>query len=286
MKAKAFCPGHITGFFEVVRGSDLLSSGSRGAGLCISLGATSEVEILDSEKKGIEIMINGRPEGAETTRRTIERLMGEDALAVRVSTELDLPESQGFGMSAAGALSAGVSLCELLSIDAQQAFEAAHCAEIECSTGMGDVSAIGTGGIVIREIAGLPPRGRVHRIEGNPDVVLAIVGDPLKTAGAIIDPAFVARVNCEGGPRVDDLISNPTIDNLMRLSASFAMQAGLATEKVVRAMTSASQAGSVSMAMLGNSVFAVGPTDELAAVLSEHGRTYTCQVDTDGARIL
>ena len=254
--------------------------------MCISLGATSEVEILDSEKKGIDVLVNGRPESAETTRRTIERLMGEDELAVRVSTQLDLPESQGFGMSGAGALSAGMSLCELLGIDGERAFEAAHCAEIECSTGMGDVSAIGCGGIVIREIAGLPPRGRVRRIEGSPDVVLAVVGDSLKTAGTIIDPEFVARVNREGGPRVDDLIKRPTVGDLMRLSASFAMETGLATEKVARAMTSASQVGSASMAMLGNSVFAIGPAPKLEAILSEHGRTYTCQVDTDGVRIL
>ena len=286
MKSKAFCPGHITGFFEVVRSHDPLLSGSRGAGLCISLGAVSEVEMIESTRTDIDVVVNGRPEKAETTVRTIERLLDEDVAEVRVSTRLDLPESQGFGMSAAGALSAGISLCELLKIDRERAFEAAHSAEIECSTGLGDVSAITCGGIALREVAGIPPRGRVRRIDGSPDVVLAVVGDPFKTAGAITDPEFIARINREGGPRVDNLISNPTVENMMRLSASFAADAGLTTANVKTAIASASRAGIASMAMLGNSVFAIGSSDELSSILSEHGNTYVCRVDTDGARLL
>ena len=43
MKATAFAPGHISGFFEPVYTPDLSRSGSRGAGINISLGAFSEV---------------------------------------------------------------------------------------------------------------------------------------------------------------------------------------------------------------------------------------------------
>ena len=46
MKATAFSPGHVTGFFEVREGDDPLASGSRGAGMCISLGATSKVTVF------------------------------------------------------------------------------------------------------------------------------------------------------------------------------------------------------------------------------------------------
>ncbi|HUU07091.1 MAG TPA: sugar kinase, partial [Thermoplasmata archaeon] len=45
MRARAFCPGHITGFFEICRADNLLASGSRGGGLCTSLGALSDVGI-------------------------------------------------------------------------------------------------------------------------------------------------------------------------------------------------------------------------------------------------
>ena len=41
-QATAFCPGHITGFFHL-RHENLLETGSRGAGLCVRLGAQSRV---------------------------------------------------------------------------------------------------------------------------------------------------------------------------------------------------------------------------------------------------
>ncbi|HJX04433.1 MAG TPA: hypothetical protein VJ489_01295, partial [Thermoplasmata archaeon] len=59
-KAAAFSPGHVTGFFEICRSDDLLSTGSRGAGLCLTLGAASEVRVADSARKSIEVSINGR----------------------------------------------------------------------------------------------------------------------------------------------------------------------------------------------------------------------------------
>ena len=39
MKATAFAPGHISGFFEPVFNPDLSRTGSCGAGINISLGA-------------------------------------------------------------------------------------------------------------------------------------------------------------------------------------------------------------------------------------------------------
>ena len=49
MKAKAFSPGHISGFFEPVYfNNDFSRSGSRCAGLSITLGAVSEVSAIES----------------------------------------------------------------------------------------------------------------------------------------------------------------------------------------------------------------------------------------------
>ena len=41
--AVAFCPGHISGYFCPVRGPDLKTTGSLGAGLVIGEGVTSSV---------------------------------------------------------------------------------------------------------------------------------------------------------------------------------------------------------------------------------------------------
>jgi pantoate kinase len=286
MRARAFCPGHVTGFFEICIGEDILSSGSRGAGLCTSLGATSQVEVFESRERRIEVSIDGVRRDAEVTIGAIDELLGERNVSVTVATHLDLPESQGFGMSAAGALSAGIALCDILELDRNAAFEVVHSAEIRNRTGMGDVSAIHRGGVTIRESAGLPPRGRVHRIAGKPSVVLAVVGNPLRTAGVLDDPESVSRINKEGGRRVSELLAQPTVENLMRLSASFAIDTGLISSQVMRAMESASSIGFSSMSMLGNSVFAIGPIAELVSTFSDHGKTFVTSVDTEGARLL
>jgi pantoate kinase len=242
--------------------------------------------MFESRERRIEVSIDGVRTDAEVTIGAINELLGERNASVTVATHLDLPESQGFGMSAAGALSAGIALCDILELDRNAAFEVVHSAEIGNRTGMGDVSAIHRGGVTIRETAGLPPRGRVHRIEGRPSVVLAVVGSPLRTAGVLDDPDSVSRINREGGRRVSELLEQPSIDNLMRLSASFAMDTGLTSSEVRNAMDSASSVGFSSMSMLGNSVFAIGPTAELVSILSNHGKTFVTSVDTEGARLL
>jgi pantoate kinase len=72
----------------------------------------------------------------------------------------------------------------------------------------------------------------------------------------------------------------------MELSASFAMETGLASMAIVRAIGAASKRGMASMSMLGSSVFAIGDTDGLKEVLSELGEVWVCRVDTEGARLL
>jgi len=286
MRAKAFSPGHITGFFEICRKEDLLSTGSRGAGMCLTLGATSDVEIVDSDRQDFKLFIDGKRSEAEVTRGVLRHLIGEDKKRVEVRTALQLPQSQGFGMSAAGALSAALATADILGLERQRAFEAAHMAEIECGCGLGDVSAIHRGGITIRDKPGLPPIGKVHRLDGSPDMVLAVVGELLLTKSVLSDPVKARAINAHGSKRVDELLRTPTLERLMTLSLSFCMESGLASDEVVDAIEAASGHGMASMSMLGNSVFAVGKTDQLKEALSEFGQVFTCKVDTQGPSML
>lgn len=286
MRAKAFCPGHVTGFFEICRREGLLSTGSRGAGMCLTLGAISEVEITDSDAWDLKVFIDGERSDADVTKTALRHLLGEVKKNIEVRTSFQLPMSQGFGMSAAGALSASFAAAHMLGIDKQRAYEAAHVAEIQCGGGLGDVSAIHRGGITIRQRPGLPPTGNVLRIEGAPEVVLAVVGERLLTKSVLSDPVKTRAINEHGSKRVDELLKAPSLERLMKLSQSFCVESGLASDKVVEAVEAASNHGLASMSMLGNSVFAVGKTRELEEALSEFGRTFTCKVDPEGPRIL
>jgi len=286
MERTAFCPGHVTGFFEICRSDDILSTGSRGAGLCLSLGATSKVAIEEEPRQKVAVRIVGSDSRGEVSREAVKHLIGERNLAVEVVTTLDLPMRQGFGMSAAGSLSAALAVADILGLPRQKAFEAAHVAEVQCSSGLGDVSAIHCGGIAIRKRAGLPPTGETMRVEGAPEVVLAVVGRGIRTKAVLTDPEKTKLINASGSRKVDELVEEPSVERLMRLSAEFARETGLASKQVLRAMEDTRTAGTASMSMLGSSVFAVGDTPSLACVLSDLGTVWTCSVDTKGPRTI
>lgn len=286
MRARAFCPGHVTGFFEVCEGRDLVSTGSRGAGMCLSLGATSTVTLRPAKRTSITITLDGKERRAEVTRSALARILGREPARIEVHTKLDLPMSQGFGMSAAGALSASLALAHLLGRSRQEAFEAAHIAEVECGSGLGDVSALHKGGITVRVLPGLPPVGKVYRIRGRPAVVLCVVGRRLLTRSVLNDPEKRKAVISSGARLVDELMKKPTLERLMRLSQRFAFDSGLVSTRVAEAISAAEQWGMASMAMLGNSVFAVGDQAGLVDALSRFGAVYRCRVDTLGPRLL
>ncbi|HJX04893.1 MAG TPA: GHMP kinase, partial [Thermoplasmata archaeon] len=167
----------------------------------------------------------------------------------------------------------------------QEAFEAAHKAEIEKGGGLGDVSALHTGGITVRKKAGLPPVGKVIRIDGEPEIVLCVVGRRMLTNSILTNPAKAKAINASGSKKVEELLKRPSIYRLMELSAQFAQESGLASRKIMDAMSAASKLGMASMSMLGNSVFAVGDTAGLTRVLSDFGDTCVCRVDTRGPRL-
>lgn len=286
MKAKAFSPGHVTGFFEICPNADPLLAGSRGAGMCLSLGATSEVVLVPATKQSIKVTIDGKGSKAEVTKRAITHLIGDKGYRVEVATELELPVSQGFGMSASGSLSAAIAAAYLLGKERNEAYEAAHRAEVETGCGLGDVAAIHRGGITLRRRPGLPPVGEVVRIEGKPQVVLAVVGKRLLTKKILENGDKRREINDKGGYLVDSLIKEPTLEKFMTNSRIFALETGLATKRISRAIDTASMHGQASMSMLGSSVFAVGDAKALARSLSSVGQVFTCRVDTTGPRMV
>jgi pantoate kinase len=284
-RAIAFCPGHITGFFQVIEHDNIFASGSRGAGFCTELGVRSEVWMTDGEGS-IEVNINGKPSFAPVTEYALRRILKTEPYDLNIMTTLGLPISQGFGTSAAGALSASLALSSLMDRPVHEAFEAAHESEIVNHTGMGDVSALFRGGMTFRRKEGLPPLGKVERFDGEPEVVLCEIGEPIKTTDVLTDERMKTKINAIGKKCVEEFEKDTTASTFSRLSKWFTTESGIASAEAIKAIAEAEIFGQASMSMLGNSVFAFGDIDQLEDVLRDHGTIFRTKVDLYGPRLI
>ena len=133
MRVTAFCPGHITGFFLPCEHENPMLTGSRGAGICIDRGVTTTVSSRPGSGR-IDVLVDGVRGGGGVTATAVGLLLGNMDIDITVESFLDLPAIAGFGTSAAGALSASFALADILGLPAEDAFAAAHLAELRHHT--------------------------------------------------------------------------------------------------------------------------------------------------------
>ncbi|TQS83906.1 pantoate kinase [Candidatus Methanomassiliicoccus intestinalis] len=280
MKATAFCPGHITGFFSPKRHRDPLKSGSLGAGICIDQGAVTTLSATEGNRS-IKAAVDGN--AAPVTETALDLLLGDRELQIRSETVLQLPCGAGFGTSAAGTISAAAALCSILSLSREEAVRAAHIAEIKHNTGLGDVAAISRCGVTYRLKEGVKPYGRVERLDCTPTITACVFKNPLSTADILTDKEKNKIISKAGEKCIAEMRRSPSLDNLFALSRRFTDESMLASEEVTEALRALGDT-QASMIMLGNSVFALGSGAE--DILSAFGKTFVLHTDTTGPRIL
>jgi len=282
ISVKAWVPSHITGFFRAHRKDDPLLSGSVGAGLCLSIGSTTAIQPAP-EIDETEILLNGVISEAPVSRFVAERLAGR-AGPIRIRTELQMPFGSGFGASGAGALGAAYALnsCFELGLTANQAAAVAHEAEVTLKTGLGDVIAQNSGGLVVRLHPGAPGKGIIDRIPVPPLAISYVVNGPISTKEVLSDANVMKSVNSAGESALKELLKKPTFANFMRLSKSFTLQSGLASDWALQAIEAVEATGGLaSMIMLGDAVFSWGG----AAALQEFGEVHTTTISQRGANL-
>lgn len=306
-RARAFAPGHLTAFFRIAdTPEDPMCRGSLGSGICLTKGVYSTVtvsggSIAPEKRSGIHVSINGREREAEVTAFALNRLLEEAVakgwisrkvssfLTIDVETILELPEKSGWGMSGAGALSAVLALREAMNFPLsfyETAFFA-HLSELENSTGLGDVAAQCCGGVTIRKRPGLPPHGFVDTIPApDLEVVCLSLPEPLTTSSVLGDPTKRKMIDSAGRVAVDGITWLPTMDMFFEYAKKFTRETGLASSGILEALTSIEGLGKGGMAMLGNSLFAVGDTERLVESLESYGRIDVCGIDFAGARVV
>ncbi len=287
---RAFCPGHITGFFTVeTDDADPLISGSRGVGFCVDAGAIADLSIIPSEKMKMEIMINGDETDAPVTRRAIELLLPDGRWHVKANLETQAPISQGCGLSAAGTFATCLAIAETLELPEGRhaAMRATHVAEISSKTGLGDVVAQNIGGVVQRHRPGIPPFGEVKAIKkSGEDVVICVLGPPLSTSSVISSDELKRQISDIGSKCLDEFDKNPDFNAFLKLSKRFALETGLVTPRMEEALDNVSEIGDGSVVMLGNSIFVFGDAGEIEERLQKFGRIIKTKISDSGARLL
>ena len=186
--------GHITLLFSIHDDALLpRNQGSRGAGLCLDKGVQVSIQetgrtiaieegqemagwdqdIPPVQAKGeIDLNITGTASIEEASETMYVDLIDELRQArllpfdtnYSIEVDIELPLSQGFGMSAAGLSALALACYEMTNLGSiPQYFRVAHHIERRYSGGLGDVLGLFVGGVELRTHPGSPPYPGVAR---------------------------------------------------------------------------------------------------------------------------
>tara|TARA_B100001094_G_scaffold128394_1_gene124446 strand:+ start:804 stop:1724 length:921 start_codon:yes stop_codon:yes gene_type:complete len=288
--------GHVTLLFSI-HSKQLLArnQGSRGAGLCLEDGVVASVKKLGTGEDSISVnFMDGTPfvEGRKLYFDLLEsfRDLFKIETAVNIDIQLELPVSQGFGMSGAGLLAASLALGELFDCgDEGQLARLAHRHERRNSSGLGDVLGLWAGGCELRITPGSPPfPGKAYGFDVGCPALL--VWDPeggKHTSNYIDDPKWISKITRAGESAVNRLSQydwNQNIwEKLLDEADKFALESGLLEEperaKLLSAvLDQADDSMSCHLCMLGTSLIVlpknlrhISDYDELASKLRTLG---------------
>jgi pantoate kinase len=275
---KAFAPAHISGIFIIDIKKDPILSGSMGCGICLEDGAVTKV----SAAKETTIKINGAVKDAPTTMTAIKLLTSKPVL---VETTLNIPAGAGFGASGAGALGAVLALNEALSMDLtlKELAGAAHVAEVTNMTGLGDITGMTFGGMVVRKKAGAPFLGIIDKIPCRDTAISWVSFGEIRTRSVLSDDLKKKNINRAGKSRLKELLKKPTLENFFLQSAAFSKDIELMSSRVKKAIEAVESAGGLaSQAMLGDTVFAINDN----GALLEFGEVHESRISNAGAHLL
>src|SRR6266566_1019786 len=195
-------------------GPEPRKKGSRGAGLCLGLGVHTVARLREAPRPSIDILVNGRRNTADVTRKVAEKILAGGSFEVKILSESPLPVSQGFGVSAAAAVSTALALDDALGRGTPRAelVAIAHETEVECGTGLGDVVPASLGGMDLRWKPGAPGYGEVRTFPVQADLLLAVLGPEIPTKSILRDAPKVAVINRVGGALVDEFSRSPSLE--------------------------------------------------------------------------
>jgi pantoate kinase len=204
------------------------------------------------------------PISEEVARRLLARRPGE----LDVTLGHELPIGQGFGMSAAGALSTALAVVTATGDSRRRAIEVAHLADLYGGGGLGGVSAILAGGMEVRDRPGVPPWGRVRHSPTSGTAFLIVAGAAMPSPSLLRDPRFLTRVQRAAKPGLARLQRRPSFSNFLREAERFTDALRLGPPPVLRQVHALRSLDTrVAQAMFGRSLFAIARTEQARELL-------------------
>lgn len=301
MKAIAFCPAHITGFFKAHFDEEKVDSekfGSMGAGFSIKEGVTTKVTISPKTNQKSKFKISTK--GFQSDKTDVSEFVLNEFLKLKdfndvffdIEHNISIPVGYGLGSSGAVALSLSYALDQVLNtkLDGVEIGKIAHVAEVNCKTGLGDVLASYHGGFEIRVKPGAPGIGKVKKIEAKNISIIMICFSPISTNKFLKEK--LSKINGLGGKMVDKLLESKDYDNFQDMSLEFAKYVNVMTprmEKLIEELTlNRIKCG---VALFGETIFSMVPKELESKVLKifkkyPEGKIITSQIDVQGARVL
>ena len=210
-----------------------------------------------------EVWFNGDRIEFPTVRSALERLTDEP---VKVELESSLSLASGFGLSGASTLATLYAINRRfgLEIADRDLAMAAHVAEVENLTGLGDVCGQFHGGCLAKLQEGDPLKASVLPV-GEQPIYFRYYG-PIQTSEVIGDPQRRVRINLAADAALGKLSDlqerkEEDLDSYIEIAREFAEKSGLLTDERVRGAIEMIEnaGGRASMIMLGNAVFSTRP---------------------------
>jgi len=270
----AFSPCNITGFFQTHPDrANPLRAGSTGASVTLSAGVTTRVRVSKARTAIVNVSFNGRtlPKDCVSSylARRYVQLEG-NPWNIDIAHTGILPTGCGYGTSGAGALSLSLALNESmkLSLTKIEAAQLAHIAEIACKTGLGTVTSVLSGELVVRTIPGAPGFGEITKIHMPESLrlVTATYG-PIPTSRILGNVTLNKAINNCGKELIARFDRRDAQISFTELSRRFSQCLALISRRLERIIARLDAAGfKASMAMLGESLFCIAAQEDVTQI--------------------
>ncbi len=257
----AFAPGNISCIFVIKNHENPRIAGSLGVGFTVDKGVYVTINKKSLSKNSI-IYFNNKKIKFPTVDSVISKLNKEN-IPLEIKIKSELPIGSGFGVSGASALATAYVLNKLFGLkkSKKELAIAAHTAEVENGTGLGDVVNQFYGGFLLKKVPS--SRFKVIRLPIKNKVVYYKVFGELDTKKVISNKKIKNMINKAGFFAISRIksLKKPSLKEIIKISKEFAVQSELLSNKIIINIIKKinKKNGSASMIMLGNSVFSDVP---------------------------